>query len=509
MKPTITIESMRNSVGEYLLANIVNGRGVIGICDTTRAFNTTRRTLYAGSESLINVFSSSKDESANRQIWQCSSIDKSKNVLGTKLKKAADEYFYEGASLAKCIQPVLELLSDGLYVIHAGKAFPSDGAGNFFWNGYLIKHELNGSAPFNPVIGYEKEYEPAFLVPTQNFSSFSEKKITAAVSRMKRGRRIGGIAYHLTGIFSALLTGHDNACACLVQGEDFPCIFIEPMQDVLYGYDEMTNRQRIVALSSPFVKLRLENISRIMLENFLINRRVSVPEGYDTIRYKADSSISLKGAVRSLPDIIVDGVDKLPDAEMLSSAFAITDLPDEHLELLLAGETKLNGQVIISSNYYESIVYACNYLQYKDKHRFIEFTTQILTTPALSATYRYVAERLRFEMDAKVNETFKSIVQSEDAIYIPIKELAQKYLVRYHEYMEHSVNKFIGGDSGDDDSIEHIEFHASGNSLQDSVDAIARLRDVDSVEVSERSNYSSMALKEQMRKAPPPKNPEK
>ncbi len=502
MKPTITIESMRNSVGEYLLANVVNGRGVIGICDTTRAFNTTRRTLYAGSESLINVFSTSDDEGANRQIWQCSSIEKSKNVLGTRLKKAVEEFFYEGASLAKSVQPVLELLADGLYVIHSGKAYPSDGAGNFFWNAYHVKHELNGSAPYNPVIGYEKEYEPGFLVPTRGFASYSEKNVTAAVNRMKRGRRIGGIAYHLTGMFSALLSGHDNACACLVQGEDFPCIFIEPMQDVLYGFDELTNRQRIVALSSPFVKIPLESISRSMLENFLLNRRVSVPEFYEAIRSKADSTLSLKGAVRNLPAIIEDNVEKLPDAEMLSSAFAISELTDEHLELLLAGETKINNQPIISPNYYESIVYACNFLQYKDRRRFIEFTTTILSTPSLSATYRYVAERLRFEMDAKVNETFKNIVQSEEQYYAPIKELAQKYLVRYHEYMEQSVNRFIGGDGNSD--VSTIELHAQDSA----VEAIARLRNSDTGEASGNGEFSSMALKRKMAEAKPPKNPE-
>lgn len=503
MKPTITIESLRNPFGEYLLVNVVNGRGVIGMCDTTRAFNTNRKTLYAGSESLINVFCSSVDDSANRQIWQCSSIDKCKNVLGNKLKNAVEEYFYEGSSLAKAVQPVLELLTDGLYVIHSGKAYPTDGAGNFFWNAYLIKHELNGSAPFNPVIGYDKVYEPAFLVPTENFSAFNEKKTSAALARMKKGRRIGGIAYHLTGLFSALLSGHDNAAACLMRGEDFPCIFIEPMRDVLYGYDQISNSERIMALSSPYVKLPLDGVSRTMLENFLLNRRVSVPEFYSEIRAKADKNISLKGAVRSISPLITQNIEKLPDAEMLSSAFAISDLPDEHLQLLLAGETKINGQPIISANYYESVVYACNFLQYKDKRRFIEFTTTILETPSLSATYRYVAERLRFEMDAKVNEIFKNIAESNEPAYIPIKELAQKYLVRYHEHMENSVNKFIGADFDAEDIAEAMEAQ-SAKGVQDSVDALARLRDGAPAPAANEGEYSSMALKKKLSEAPPP-----
>ncbi|MBQ7834429.1 MAG: hypothetical protein IJ385_01460 [Ruminiclostridium sp.] len=508
MKATITIESLRNAMGEFLLVNVVNGRGIIGMCDTTRAFNTNRKTLYVGSESLVNVYSNSVDDSANRQIWQCSSIDKCKNVLGNKLKTAAEEFFYEGASLAKSIGPVMEMLTDGLYVVHAGKAYPTDGAGNFFWNAYLIKHELNGSAPHNPVIGYDKCYEPAFLVPTANFSTFNDKKTSAALTKMKKGRRIGGIAYHLTGVFSALLCGHTNAAACLMKGEDFPCIFIEPMRDVLYGYDEISNSERIIALSSPFVKLPLESMSRNMLENFLLNRRVSVPEFHAEIRAQADKNISVKGAVRSLSPLIEQNIEKLPDAEMLSSAFAISELPDEHLELLLTGETKINGQVMISGNYYESIVYACNFLQYKDRQRFIDFTTTILNTPALAATYRYVAERLRFEMDAKVNETFKNIVESEDPVYRPIKELAQKYIVRYHEHMEKSVNKFLGGDAEEEEII--VDVDSSGDGVQDSVNALARLRDgnAGNVPIPEKNEgFSSMALKKQISEAgaPPPK----
>lgn len=484
MKPTITIESSRSSSGEYLLASVVNGRGVIGVCDTTRLFNTNRKTLYAGGEALVNVFSAGDDESANRQIWQCSSIDKAKNVLGTRLKNVVEEYFYEGSSLAKSIQPVLELLTDGIYVIHEGTAYPSDGSGNFFWNSYLVKHELSGSAPHNPVIGDGKEFEPAFLVPTQNFSSFTEKKALAALARTRKGRRIGGLAYHLSGVFSALLSGHENASACLMKGVDFPCIFIEPMTDVLYGYDELSDRERITALSSPFVKLPIKNISRSMLENFLLNRRVSVPEFYEAIRAKADGVVTLKGAVRSLPAALEQNLDKLPDSEMLASAFAISELPDEHLQLLLAGETKINDRYIISSNYYESIVYACNFLQYKDKRRFIEFTSSILTTPSLSATYRYVAERLRFEMDAKINEVFKSITESDDPVYLPIKELAQKYLVRYHEYMENSVNSFIGVEE-----VESVE-----------VDVY------DGADEEKAQEYSSLALKKRMAEAAPPPN---
>ncbi len=509
MKPTITIESSRNILGEYLLVNVVNGKGIIGICDTTRAPGTIRRSLYVGSEALVSVLSSN-DESANRQIWQNSSIDKCKNVLGSKLKHVVDEYFYEGAPLAKAVQPVLEMLTDGLYIVHTGKVYPTDGAGNFFWNAYLVRHELNGSAPVIPAVGKHKVFEPSFLVPTQSFSMYSEKNISIAASRIKKGRRIGGLAYHLTGMFSALLSGHENACACLARGDDFPCITIEPVNDVLYLHDEITDKERILALSAPYAKLPLEAISRSVVENFLLNRRVSVPEFYPAIRAKADKSVVLKGGTKGISSLITENIEKLPDAEMLASAFAISDLPDEHIQLLLAGETKINGEVIISANYYESIVYACNFLQYKDKRRFIEFTTAILNTPSLAATYRYVAERLRFEMDAKINELFKMVLESEDPAYIPIKEIAQNYLVRYHEHMEKSVNQFIGNEPELIIEAEPQTQKSPKKQVNESVEALARLRDSGGQTSSAEGEkeYSSLELAKKVASAPKPKHKE-
>ncbi|MBO5377302.1 MAG: hypothetical protein J6A41_02835 [Ruminiclostridium sp.] len=508
MKPTITIESSRNILGEYLLVNVVNGKGIIGICDTTRNPGTVRRSLFVGSESLVSI-SSPDDETSNRQIWQNSSIDKCKNVLGTKLKHVVEDYFYEGVPLAKAVQPVLEMLTDGLYIVHEGTAYPTDGAGNFFWNAYFVRHELNGTAPSIPAIGKNKVFAPAFLVPTQGFSMYSEKNISVAAARIKKGRRIGGLAYHLTGMFSALLSGHTNACACLARGEDFPCITIEPVSDVLYLHDEITDKDRILALSAPYAKLPLEAISRSVLENFLLNRRVSVPEFYPAIRAKADKPLVLKGGVKGISSLISDNIEKLPDAEMLASAFAISELPDEHLQLLLAGETKINDQVIISANYYESIVYACNFLQYKDKRRFIEFTTTILNTPALAATYKYVAERLRFEMDAKINELFKNIKESEDPIYVPIKEIAEKYLIRYHEHMEKSVNQYIGAEP--ELIIEAQPEPKKGKAkANESVEALARLRDGSgaAAPAEGEKEYSSLELAKKVANAPKPKHKE-
>ncbi len=486
MKPTITIESQHGELGEYLLVSVTNGMGAIGICDTSSAPHTKRETLYIGTESLINIYSPSKDPSALRQIWQCSSIDRCSASVKSTLTSAIEDFFFDSVSLTKAMMPVFELLTDGLYVVHTDKIYPTDGAGNFYWNAYLMRHELNGSAPANPLFGQDKNFSPPFLVPTLSCSAFSDKNMYAAAGRLKKGRRIGGIAYHLSGMFSALLCGHINAAACLMRDTEFPCVIIEPLRGVMYAQDEATGTERVSGLSCPYVKIPLEGVSRSMMECFLLNRRCAVPEFYGAILEHSEKILQPKNNLKDVSPVLIKQAEKLPDAEMLSSAFAVSELTEEQIQLLLSGETKQNDKIIISPNYYESIVYACNFLQYTSPERFIDFTISILNSPSLSATYRYVAERLRYTMDARVNETFNNILSSEDSAYVPIKEIAKQYVKRYSEHMEQNVMQFL-----DDDKPPAKTEAASFSSLTAAA-AIA---------VSgERPGFSSIALRQEMEK---------
>ena len=444
MKTNVTIESMRGPAGEFLLASVTNSDGVIGICDTSVKNGVRRKTLYAGSEALINVQFRDNNNESNRVIWQTSSIDKTKSVIGTRLPKSCDNYFSGAAPLTKAILPVLELLSNGLYVIHVAKVYPTDGAGNFFWEAYTVKHELAGSAPYNPVIGHEKCYSPPFLIPTQSFAGYTESAVGAAAEKLVNGKKLGGIALHVSGMFSALLEGHINASACVANNYDFNCIIIEPLTHVIYGEPDSIDENKVVALACPFVKISFDNISRKMLENFLINRNVSVPRDYEEIKWKADKMLSNGVLSRKVSVAIDRNVEGLPDAEMMASAFAIDELSDNDINVLLRGDTADDdGHVIISQNYYESITYAVNYLQLKDRRRFIDFADAIIRNPDLSGAYGYVVNRIKYIMDAKVNEIFKYIKESEDPNYNSLKVIAERYEKSYSDYTEGNVKRFL------------------------------------------------------------------
>ena len=454
MKTEVSIESMKGPAGEFLLASVTSSDSIIGICDTSVKSGVCRKTLYAGNESLINLQYKEKNNESNRVIWQTSSIDKAKTVLGSRLTKSCENYFSGSAPLSKAIMPVLELLPNGLYVVHVGKVFPTDGAGNFFWDAFTVKHEIMGSAPFNSLISSNKCFSPPFIVPTQSFAGYTEAAVGAAAEKLVSGKKLGGIALHLTGMFSALLEGHINAAACVANNYDFNCIIIEPLNKVIYGEHGSIDENQIVALSSPFVNISFDNISRKMLENFLINRSVSTPREYDEIKWKADKMLSNGVLSRKISPSIDKNIEGYPDAEMMASALAINELTDNDLSLLLSGATTdEEGNVIISQNYYESITYAVNYLQLKDKKRFIDFAGAIVKNPDLSAAYGYVVNRLKYVMDAKVNEIFKYISETEDKNYNALKPIAEKYAQMYGDYTEGNVKRFLNNNPASSSSL--------------------------------------------------------
>ena len=499
MKANVSIESLNGPAGDFLLVSVTSSDGMIGVCDTSVKNGVCRKTFYVAGESLVDIQYKENDNEMNRIIWQTSSIDKTKSVLGTKLSKCCENYFSGTAPLSKAIMPVLELLSNGLYVVHLGKVFPTDGAGNFFWDAFTIKHEISGSAPYNPVIGSEKCFSPPFLIPTHAFSGYIESAVRNASEKIASGKKIGGIAYHLTGMFSALIEGHINAAACATNGTDFTCIIIEPLNNVIYGEPGSIDENKVIALSCPFVKISFDNISRKMLENFFINRRVCIPKEYEQIKWKADKMHSNGVLARKVNPNIDRNVEGYPDAEMMASAYAINELTDNDLNVLLSGSAvSADGSVIISQNFYESITYAINYLQLKDKKRFIEFAGSIIKNPDLSGAYSYVVNRLKYVMDAKVNELFKYILETESEAFIPLKTIAERYIKQYGEYSESNVKRFLNN-SGNTGANAGLGGLSGGRSAADALMELGNERRA-AAEAASEDSLTSLEISKQINK---------
>lgn len=499
MKANVSIESLNGPAGDFLLVSITQSDGMIGVCDTSAKNGVCRKTFYVAGESLVDVQYKENDNEMNRVIWQTSSIEKTKSILGTKLQKCCDNYFSGTAPLSKAIMPVLEMLANGLYVVHLGKVFPTDGAGNFFWDAFTVKHEIYGSAPYNPLIGSEKCFSPPFIVPTQSFAGYTESAVRNAGEKLAAGKKLGGIAYHLTGMFSALIEGHINAAACALNNYDFSCIIIEPLNNVIYGEPDSIDENKVIALSCPFVKISFDNISRKMLENFFINRSLCIPKEYEQIKWKADKMHSNGVLSRKINPNIDKNVEGYPDAEMMASAYAINELTDNDLNVLLSGSAvDTDGNPIISQNFYESITYAVNYLQLKDKKRFIEFAGSILKNPDLSGAYVYVANRLKYVMDAKVNELFKYILETENDSYNPLKQAAERYMKQYSEYNEGTVKRFLNT-SGSSGGFAGLGGLSGGRSAADALIELGNEKRAEA-EAAMEGSLSSLEISKQMKK---------
>ena len=278
----------------------------------------------------------------------------------------------------------------------------------------------------------------------------------------------------------------------------------EHVVQVGFSFDE----DKIIALACPFVKITLSDLSRRMIENFLINRSVGIPREYDQIKWKADKMLSNGVLSRKVTPVIERNSEGYPDAEMMASAYAINELTDNDIAVLLSGSaTDEEGNVIISQNYYESITYAMNYLQLRDKKRFIDFAEAIIKNPDLSAAYGYVANRLKYIMDAKVNEIFKYISESDNKNYAVLKPIAEKYAEFYADYSEGNVKRFLNSNShlSANSSNPGYSSFSNGKSAADALIDFASERrnmDINSYQMPE-DGLSSLELSKQMNNSKP------
>ncbi|GHV46750.1 hypothetical protein FACS189499_02700 [Clostridia bacterium] len=444
----LIINSNMMTVGdrEFLLADVVSSQQQIGVCPVDPYMSGVEDRLpyteifYAENEPIIVMTQPTRhDNVSDKLITQISSIGECSESLQRRLEAAAENYFNVSQGISRALQPVLEVLSPGLYVCHVAKMIPTDGTHNYFMNAYSVRHEVRGTAEQNGVIGKENNYIPPFLIPTKSIAEFSEDIYRLNDEKLKSGRKLGGIALHLTGLFCALLTGHHNAMSCLMNDIDFNCIVIEPLRNVLYESDDVAREKgrqpKVIALSAPHVKIPIEDMPPAMLEHFLLTRRGARPSQYSFIARKLRRSLRSISKKKNSREVY-DKVDLLPDCAMIESANAIFELTEEQTAALLAGETQCNGETIITSNYYNSVVIACNFLQYQGFSRFLDFAEKILATENLTAVHKYVAERLSGIPDNEdIYNFFREMLEKAKVTtnYSEAKQIAESYVSRHDQ----------------------------------------------------------------------------
>jgi len=392
--------------------------------------------FFIENEPIINILTRRvSDEYSDKYITQISGAEKCSDYIRARLTGVGENRFVHKQDLAQSAMPALEMLTEGLYVVHESKMLPADGSHRFFWNHYNVCHEVKGTADKrSDVVG---NFTPEFLIPSVLATSYTHGKTLTLVERAKSDKSPGGVAYHVSGMYSVLLEGHHSAVACLLADVDFRCVVIEPLRDVIYDKDDEDDINRnISALSCPFVKIPIDQLPENMLERFLISRRYIKPIQYPEIKSKANKTIR-SVSKRSFPADVYEKAGQLPDCAMLASSSAVNALSEEQMMALLSGEVMYDDKYIVSPNYYNTIIAVCNYLEVTDFMWFLSFAIEILSNEGFSATHKHISDRLYDIIHPTIYEYFSSVAsgaQPDDDSYIT--ETARRYMYKWNDYRE-------------------------------------------------------------------------
>lgn len=468
-----------------LLVSVKGGEAIIGTCGmgyvermTTSLGNAQTRLFYIGRDPIISLIGTGHNKKNDLMISFCPGFQGYEDKINAAIT-AGFSKLNNGDSLLTSLRDLMMLLQDGVYALYLSDYYPTDGTGNFFWGAYNISHEFRGSAPINRVIG-SKTYKPCFLVPSQPLDYY-QTRTKATTDGEVKNRRVQGIVYHLSGLYSVLLKGHHGAVSCIDNNVPFKCAVIEkvfepytdqieiereteePIQDneaenanipdenqnndfsdSAEPVQEETPAVTVASVSpqhigitgfrSPSLKIPLEMFPRDMLRQVIEGRDEYKPSFVKTISAKLGASRRKSISNNVLPYSVLEKSEKMPDVEMVESAYALSSLSDEQINCLLAGDVECNGKIIVSPNYYQSIVTACNYLQFTNESRFVDFIIAVMDNSELSAAHEYAARRTTyFTSNEKLYRFFKSAIDSGDIKYEKILPFAQTFVSRYKQ----------------------------------------------------------------------------
>ena len=420
MNPNIITTPMEINGREFVLAEVRKGMGHIGVFRySTEAYSTTD-VFYMENEPIIKVFNRcTADQYNDKHVQQISGAEKCADAIKSRISATAQNLFRYNQGLLRSAVPALELLNPGLYVIHDSQMHPCDGNGHFFWNAYFHRKEVPGTSDKNAAID-DANFAPCFLMPTLVAGSFQHKRMYELGEKLKNGRRLGGVAYHVSGMFSALLEGHHEATAALLNNVDFRCLVIEPVTDVIYDSSNQDGEeQKITALSCPYINIPINEISDKALELFLVTRKHTKPLAFPEIKNRMTKTVRITSK-RAFPSIVYEIARQLPTRVMVEAASGIDSITAEQLLALLMGDVTYTitdeegneeSKYVVSSNYDSSVVAVANFLQTNDFSSFLVFSFGLLRNIELESVHKFISERLLEVMHPSIYEFFAEIIK--------------------------------------------------------------------------------------------------
>ena len=433
--PEVTCEHINIEESDVLIFSVKNGLSKIGICRINS--DSDKYCMFAHDEPVMLISSGMNDDDADKVISEYGSVEN--GSIMTEAIEMAYKKLEQGDLPDYALLPIMRLLQDGLYAVSYVETYPTTGENMFFWSGYGVSKQLRHSSRNINVIG-DKPYSAPFLIPTKHPSVYDASQIKLA---MKLGRRNGdlfGISLHFSGLYSVLLKGHYSACAAAIEKQPFYTVQIQPLRDIWKTEDE-NGVLTATGFSSSSFRIPFDMLTKEQLKTGLTARKYVSPDTYDEIKKNLD--VVAKSGQKRLPKQLDVFSERYPDADMSACAQGVNELTKPMLDALLAGQTELDGKVIISKNYYNSITSACSYLRYHSTNDFVEFALNVMRNPELSATYVYVSSCLAKVRDERVRQFFDDVVNMGDSGYSKITGTAKSYIDSYDKYTEISTEDFF------------------------------------------------------------------
>lgn len=256
------------------------------------------------------------------------------------LRETLNGSFTQLEDAVPTLSPLLELLSEGVYVLAESDAYPADGCGQFFWNvsDCLEPNPATGAVYLNDD-DYDYQYErlpPVFLYPSQRRSRLDMERVDYYKERFQQeGSLPHGIALYVGAGMSVLLDGHHKAVAAALLGRTLPCLTVLPL-----GYYRLDNPKQS-ACFGPIV-MPVEDISGVKLPK-------------EPWRYAKGSGPLPEGRLgdTELPEVLLTAGKRYPTAEgyALVSAAEISYPTDKELETWLADpglyRPQLRGALVV------------------------------------------------------------------------------------------------------------------------------------------------------------------
>lgn len=450
-----------------ILVSVRGGRAILGTCSAGYGFKrgdtaSQTRLFYLGKYPVAEIICPNHgSKRSDKMISLCTGYAGMDDDIHNTLTECFEK-LNRGDSLEAGLHEVFGMLADGVYAVYYSDYYTTDGAGAFFWGAYNLSHEVHGTAEHSRIIGLNRTYRPCFLVPGTPLDDFEAKKLSATDVAVK-ARACQGIVYQLSGLHSVLLKGHHGAVSCTMNKIPFKCAVIEKINEPYIDAapaaptapaDAAAQQQEaaeapaeklqtaeavqegITGFRSASVKIPLGLMPRDMLRNVLENRFEYKPEHYYNLLKKMSTVRKKSFSNKIIPAKALEICEDMPDSDMMESVFAVDKLTQAQLDTLLLGETEYNGEIIISPNFYSSIVTACSYLQFTNPKKFIEFSLAILDNPELNATHEYIANRIARINSKEIYGFFRAVYDNGGIGYEKILPIAEKYIDYYEKNAE-------------------------------------------------------------------------